>query len=130
MRSRPSFLDRHKKPVENPKKKSHDAKPTLSSAPKHVMDETEFNYEYSQFTADLPITQEVRDNLKYLYELYSRVCQHGGLVQAAANNKLPKIIHEMSIKFPEMSSLTPEKYSLLYSACWNITLSSICLVSR
>ena len=35
---------------------------------------------------DLPIYQDVKENIKYLYELYAEVHHSGGLVAALATN--------------------------------------------
>lgn len=57
----------------------------------------------------MPIHSEVQDNLKYLFELYSRVCASGGLVEALATNRMNQVMKDLALKFPDIGNMTPHK---------------------
>lgn len=52
---------------------------------------------------------EVKDNLKYLYELYCCVAEGGGLVAMMEDNRFGGLIGRLGGKFPEICNLAPEK---------------------
>lgn len=109
MRERTLFADKIRKMTEQPSSRCPFLHPNIATCPNTLMSEQEFNYEYLQFMRNLPGAEEARDNIKYLFELYSRVCSQGGLVGVISDNKLETIISQMSTRFPEIKTLTAEK---------------------
>ena len=99
----------HRKLFDTPKSNSQSflPLPTISTRPKEILTEPEFRNDFVQFTTDLPISQEVKDNIKYLYVLYSEICKNGGLVHVLAENILPEIMSRMSINFASIKNMSP-----------------------